>query len=346
MNKSFILGKVGVLLALCAMFFSSCENSVIFDGEGDCQVQYRIKFKYDKNMKFADAFGNEVTSVALYVFAEDGTLVYQGNESGEALASGEYSMPVELEAGKYELLAWCGVGDGQSFSLPTTTVGVTTKEEVVCRMNTRIENGVNIVDEDLRPLFHGMTELIVGSEPGIHYQTLSLTKNTNVVRVVLQQLSGADMNEELFSFEVQDYNSYMAHDNSLKGDDLVVYKPWDITVGNADVNAEVYKSNVSRAGTSVGVAVAEMTTGRLMADSRPVLVVRNLLEDKVVLSIPLIDYALLVKGNYNKAMSDQEYLDRQDEYNMTFFLDESGNWMSSSIIINSWRVVLNNQSMK
>ena len=50
MNKSFILGKVGVLLALCAMFFSSCENSVIFDGEGDCQVQYRIKFKYDKNM--------------------------------------------------------------------------------------------------------------------------------------------------------------------------------------------------------------------------------------------------------------------------------------------------------
>ena len=59
-----------------------------------------------------------------------------------------------------------------------------------------------------------------------------------------------------------------------------------------------------------------------------------------VLSIPLADYALLVKGHYNRQLSDQEYLDRQDEYNLTFFLDEDNNWASSSIIINSWRVVL------
>jgi hypothetical protein len=40
-------------------------------------------------------------------------------------------------------------------------------------------------------------------------------------------------------------------------------------------------------------------------------------------------------------MSNQEYLDRQDEYTMTFFLDE-GEWVSSVIYINSWRVVINN----
>ena len=39
-------------------------------------------------------------------------------------------------------------------------------------------------------------------------------------------------------------------------------------------------------------------------------------------------------------MSDQEYLDRQDEYNLTFFLDKEDRWVSSSIIINSWRVIL------
>ena len=61
---------------------------------------------------------------------------------------------------------------------------------------------------------------------------------------------------------------------------------------------------------------------------------------ETVLSIPLIDYALLIKGYYNRDMSDQEYLDRQDEYNLTFFLDENNHWISSSIIINSWRVVL------
>ncbi|MEE0235701.1 MAG: FimB/Mfa2 family fimbrial subunit, partial [Bacteroidales bacterium] len=47
---------------------SSCVNGLIFEGEGDCGVYYRIRFKYDYNIKFADAFANEVNSVALYVF--------------------------------------------------------------------------------------------------------------------------------------------------------------------------------------------------------------------------------------------------------------------------------------
>ena len=53
----------------------------------------------------------------------------------------------------------------------------------------------------------------------------------------------------------------------------------------------------------------------------------------------------MVKGNYNRAMSDQEYLDRQDEYNMTFFLSH-GRWVASTVIINSWHVVLQNDSLE
>ncbi len=335
MNKTLLTGKIGLLIAMLAVLFTSCDNNVIFDDEGDCSVHYKIKFKYDKNMKFADAFAKEVTSVALYVFDADGNLVYQGNESGEALADENYSMPVELKPGKYEMLAWCGVGNGEYFTVSQAELGVTSKEELKCKLNRT--NG--IVDKELTALFHGEQEITIGDEPGIHYETLSLTKNTNTVRILLQQLSGNDVDPSLFSFEIQDYNGYMAHDNSLLEDELITYKPWSITTGTADVNADIH----SRAAASVGVAIAELTTARLVEGENPILVVRNLAEDKVVLSIPLIDYALLVKGNYNKNMSAQEYLDRQDEYNLTFFLDESGDWISSSIIINSWRVVLKNQ---
>ena len=62
-------------------------------------------------------------------------------------------------------------------------------------------------------------------------------------------------------------------------------------------------------------------------------------------SIPLVDYALLVKGRYNEAMDDQEYLDRQDEYNMTFFLDEKDQWYDAYIYIESWMVVLQNTGL-
>ena len=85
--------------------------------------------------------------------------------------------------------------------------------------------------------------------------------------------------------------------------------------------------------------------GRLVTENNPVLSIYNCKTDEKVLSIPLKDYALLVKGNYNKAMSDQEYLDRQDEYNLTFFLDEFGNTLSASVIINSWHVVLQNSDL-
>ena len=100
----------------------------------------------------------------------------------------------------------------------------------------------------------------------------------------------------------------------------------------------------TRAQSTIGVAIAELTVGRLVLENNPILTVTN---DKgeTVLSIPLIDYALLVKGHYNREMSDQEYLDRQDEYNMTFFLDENGHWANSTIIINDWQIVLNDADL-
>ena len=59
-----------------------------------------------------------------------------------------------------------------------------------------------------------------------------------------------------------------------------------------------------------------------------------------MLSIPLIDYALLVKGSVGRPLDDQEFLDRQDKYDLVFFLDEGGRWMNSYIYINSWKIVV------
>ena len=44
-------------------------------------------------------------------------------------------------------------------------------------------------------------------------------------------------------------------------------------------------------------------------------------------------------------MSDQEYLDRQDFYDLVFFIDENHKWQAASVFINSWRVVLSKTDM-
>ena len=58
------LTLLAALLALMAT--ASCER--IFEEEGDCSLHCQIKFKYDMNMKYADAFANSVDYVTLYVY--------------------------------------------------------------------------------------------------------------------------------------------------------------------------------------------------------------------------------------------------------------------------------------
>ena len=96
--------------------------------------------------------------------------------------------------------------------------------------------------------------------------------------------------------------------------------------------------------------VAELTVNRLFVRDwtkyrRPALTIRTAADGELVASVPIIDYALLVKGEHYKQMDDQEYLDRADEYNMTFFLDANNRWTSTMIQILSWRVVVNNSNL-
>ena len=72
------------------------------------------------------------------------------------------------------------------------------------------------------------------------------------------------------------------------------------------------------------------------------LTVRDNDTGKTVLSIPLVDCALLVKGEYRRDMDEQEFLDRMDEYNIVCVLGEGMRWVSMSINIHSWKMVWQN----
>ena len=100
-------------LVLCTMALSSCDDS-FFNGEGDCDPHYRVKFRYDYNMKYADAFAHEVNTVTLYLLDAKGNIVYEHTESGAALAADDYAMTVDVAPGTYNMLVWCGTADHQS----------------------------------------------------------------------------------------------------------------------------------------------------------------------------------------------------------------------------------------
>lgn len=316
----------------------ACDGS-IYDYEGDCSITYRVKFRYDWNMKYADAFAHEVESVTLYVLDENGTVVWQRTESGDALAADDYAMTVDVEPGTYDLLAWCGTTDKGSFVIPDAA----TREGLTCTMNREHDaaDGSAFVGDDLDRLFHGYLEQQEFADTeGVYTITMPLKKDTNNIRIVLAHLSGSaeDLKASNFDFTITDTNGAMDWDNSLMDDEKITYHAWHVESGSADFE---YETESTRTESKYNTVVAELTVPRLMMENRSTarLTVRNTDTGKNVLSIRLIDALLLFKGYYNRPMSDQEYLDRQDEYPLTFFIDEGYRWTDAAIYINSWKVV-------
>lgn len=321
--------------------FISCTRSHIFEYEGDCDVYYDIRFKYDYNIKYADAFANEVRSLALYIFDEDDILIEKiVTTDKEELSKEDFHIRLELPAGCYTLLAWGGLGEEESFDmLADEEIGRTRIEELQVRMHRAYDDeGRAYSDKDLAPLFHGIMELDVVSEPGTYKKTMSLMKNTNVVRIVLNEMSGHAMDSKNFTFEITDHSGLYDYDNTRLDDEAITYKPWYIEEIYADFDESSTRS------TNINAVLAELTIGRMMTTESPILRVLNSQTGEQILRLPLAEYMLLIKGNYHKAMGDQEYLDRQDEYSLTLFLDE-GKWMSTQIVINGWRVVINDTGL-
>lgn len=336
--RSYIRKTSGKLLAViaCTSMLYACDG-LIYDDEGDCSVNYRVKFRYDYNMKFADAFAHEVNVVTLYLLDANGRVVWQRTEQGEVLAADGYAMTVDVEPGEYDLLAWCGTTDKGSFSIPETTIG----KGLTCTLDRQYDIGNKaFVTEDLDRLFYGwLPKQTFGETEGTYTYTVSLVKNTNNVRVVLQHLSGEAVDKDKFVFTITDTNGSMDWDNTLLPDEPVTFYAWHTDAGETGIDTRT----ASR--TTFSAVIAELAVPRLVKGQETRLAVTNKETGKTVFSIPLIDYALLVKGFYNRDMGDQEYLDRQDVYDMVFFLDEGDRWLDTYIYINSWKVVLHNSEL-
>lgn len=334
-------------IALLGCAVASCDSILDFE-EGDCSIEYRVRFKYDYNMKYANAFANEVKTVTLYAFDEEGKFVYQRTEEGDILKADDYSMKVDIEPGDYNLVAWAGL-DNKSFAIPLLTPGVSDIDELTVKtnriINTRAgEEGSYIVNSKLSSLWHGQRLKISTRAWQEKIITVPLVKNTNTLRIILQQMEGSKVDVEKFDFAIYDDNGWMNYDNSLLKDKTLTYLPYYRAQGSTATATRSISDDYKEETTEISVAVAQIAVARLMADKNPQLRITNKETGKAVLSIPLVQYLLLTKQEIHD-MDPQEYLDRQDEYSMTFFLDSNMGWLNATIIINGWTIRLNESEL-
>ncbi len=309
---------------LVALLLTSCD-SAIYDYEGDCEPHYRVNFIYDYNMKQADAFPHEVNEVTLRLLDAAGKVVWQRTDKGEALANPGYAMDVDCAPGTYSLHVWALGAEGEPFELADADA------PDFSELTARMPRKGSVCDERLRDLYHGYkTSVTFPDTEGAHTFTVPLTKDTNYLKVVLQQTSRSQFDAEDLQITVTDDNGFLNPDNAPRLGEPVTYFPWAVTPLVADIEGK---------GMCHGV-FAEFSLSRLMAEHSEDARLNVVYKGERKFSVKLIKFLTMVKGKYNEKYGDQEYLDRQDEYEISFFLEDDMEWLGTEIYINSWRIVL------
>ena len=310
------MGYGSCLLLLLVLF--SCTS--IDETLPECRLY--VRFRYDYNMEFSDAFASQVNRVDVFVFDKDGTFVIKKSEQGETLG-GSYRMPLPLPAGEYRIAAWAGMSD--DFEMPEPVAGKTTLEELTVRMK-REESLVH--NKALNPLWYGGVQAVSFTGRQEQTETVSLIKDTNKFRFILQKSGpGEELDINDCLFESRADNGYYDWNNDLLDDDMISYRPY-------------YLEKVE----DVGIVV-EMNTMRLLEHKKVYLTLTRKSDGKELMRIDLIPYLLLTKMEGHNIPA-QEYLDRQSEYAIVFFYNpELLNFLSTKIVINGWTIWLKGEDL-
>lgn len=311
------MGYGSCLLLLLVLF--SCTS--IDETLPECRLY--VRFRYDYNMEFSDAFASQVNRVDVFVFDKDGTFVMKKSEQGETLGGGSYRMPLPLPAGEYRIAAWAGMSD--DFEMPEPVAGKTTLEDLTVRMK-REESLVH--NKALNPLWYGGVQAVSFTGRQEQTETVSLIKDTNKFRFILQKSGpGEELDINDCLFEIRADNGYYDWNNDLLDDDMISYRPY-------------YLEKVE----DVGIVV-EMNTMRLLEHKKVYLTLTRKSDGKELMKIDLIPYLLLTKMEGHNIPA-QEYLDRQSEYAIVFFYNpELLNFLSTKIVINGWTVWLKGEDL-
>ncbi|MDE5857728.1 MAG: FimB/Mfa2 family fimbrial subunit [Muribaculaceae bacterium] len=323
------------LTALAASGLSSC--ALINDDLDPCPEGVKLRFIYDYNMEFANAFPAKVDCLTLLVYDEAGNYIKTVTETSKVLADENWRMTIDLPAGKtYRFVAYGGLECGSSsFHFVQTPAKGSKITDLEVAMNQ------NCIDADpgvdLHNLYYGETTVTI-PEGELDYTagTVPMMRDTNTLRILLQNVDGTPCYAQDFDFRINTDNTLFAWNNDLipvTGGNF--YKPW--AVGQSSVGTVGGEDEVS-------LAFAEFSTSRFVEGIPTRFIVTERRNNSVILDIPLVNYLLLFKSEKYKDMPAQEYLDRENHWDVILFLD-NGRWIDAYIVVNDWIVRLNKTIM-
>lgn len=316
---------------------TSCES--IYDDLEPCPHGISLRFVYEYNIMYANAFPSSVDCLTVYIYDEDGNYVDTKVVTGPELQDENYRMRLDLSEGTYRFVAYGGLAcDEHTFAVTHEPAAGSVHTDLAVAADLNRVTAALPSDRRLHDLFYGVGTLSTADlyRDGV----VEMMKDTNNIRIVLQQVNGKPVHADDFEMFITDDNTLFGHDNDLLANGTVTYRPW--AAGDAVAGAAADGDNQ---GEPVVVAYSEFSTSRLMVKNSPKLVIRLKDSGKEIVNIPLNNYLLLLKSELYAKMKPQEFLDRESVWSMVFFLGSDMHWINTHIKINDWTVRINDAEM-
>lgn len=303
-------------LVILHMLFMCPGCSWVDDDRSDCPTGCWLKLTYTYNMLNVDAASTQLKEATIFILDKEENCV--AKEEIDSLTLHQNNCLIRLPSlpeAEYTVLVWSGLTDGHYECTPATL--------------KLLRNEAGEHQERLAGLFHGRLD---GLRIDEKYQIIEvpLVKNTNTLSCKLQSSVGATMRSNDFRLELTARNGLMDHKNMPADTTRICYLPFmQNTVG-------IEGFQVVQAG---------MNTLRLFENDDTRLSLIYTPSGQAVFSLPLCQYLLLSGQVHAANMEAQEYLDRQDQYNLLFFLTPTDNpqlpYLCMQMEVNGWKIRLN-----
>lgn len=331
-----------VILSMLAL------TSCVKDDQDDCGLN--IRFRYIYNVKNADAFQHEVKSIQLYVFDENGKLVRTYRDAAPQFAAG-YTMRIpDLKAGKYTLVCMGRSEmtvdeDNQEFQIARMAEG-----DDIEQLTAHLDCDEGINSHQFAHLYIGKSTLQYSGNP--QNATIDLLKCSNTYRIILlptqeNAQESTQFSAEHYDIKIENGNRWLDH----KGELL----PTPASTAETSITHTPYHTETATNGNELlkeehkdRALIYDLSSARLFRDDDTQLTITDKRTGQKVFSHSLPWLLSLYGGaQRHESWDDQEYLDRQDHYTLTFYVNEQEDYhLQAKLKVNGWVLNLINDNIK
>ena len=296
------------------LLLGSC--SWVDDDMSKCPRGNWLRISYAYNMLNVDAASTQLGDVTLFIFDQEGTLVHKEEVDSLKIHENNCMMELpELPENDYDLVIWGGLSEEDYTVVPHS---IELKR-----------NADNTNDKKLKPLFHGRLDKVhLKKEYSVY--GLYLCKLSNVFSCTIQgESENFSAVADDFKIEISSNNASISDRNDIINNIPVVYRPFFTE------NATIDDLNVIHSG---------LNTLRLLENDKTRFHLSY--KGEKIIDLSLTKYLLLSRHVDYKDMDPQEYLDREDRYNLIFFLaknkdPEGSEYICMKFQVNDWIVRMN-----